>query len=396
MTGRFLLACSTLLISTLLQSAAVGLFFTRPAEAAAMTVFSNPVLTAPSTLAAALVAALIVWRRSGNALGWLLAAVAITGAITAFAALYAMRWRAVPMDFPAGIWLAWLNHWIWWPEFLLLAGFVPFLFPTGRPLTPRWRPALVLMALATLAMSASAALTAGPLEGLAGRDNPVGLIPAQLAALLLGPVVALLFGVVLLAIASLIVRFRRATGVERQQLKWLVYAVALVALFFFTNTLAYLTGRASDLTGAAFILSLALIPLAIGVAILRYRLYEIDVLIRRTLVYAAVSAVLAAAYVGGLGALQFLLSPFTSGSPIAVAVSTLAVVALFQPLRRVIQAAVDRRFFRRKYDAARTLDAFAGRLRDEIDLEALERELVGVVNDTMQPAHASVWLRTAR
>jgi len=300
------------------------------------------------------------------------------------------------MDFPAGIWLAWLDHWLFFAEFLLLAGFVPLIFPTGRPLTPRWRPALVLMALATLAMSANGALKAGPMDGLAGRDNPAGLIPAHPAGLLVVSVVALFFGVVLLAVASLIVRFRRATGVERQQLKWLVYAVALVVLFFFTNSLAFLTGRASDLAAAASILSLALIPLAIGVAMLRYRLYEIDVLINRTIVYAALSAVLVAAYVTGVATFQFLLSRFTSGSPIAVAVSTLAVVALFQPLRRVIQAAVDRRFFRRKYDAARTLERFSERMRDEIDLEALERELVAVVNDTMQPAHASVWLRSAR
>jgi hypothetical protein len=246
-------------------------------------------------------------------------------------------------------------------------------------------------------MSASAALKAGPMDGLAtSRDNPAGLIPAQLAALLLGPVVALLFGVVLLAVTSLTVRFRRATGVERQQLKWLVYAVALLAFFSFTNTLAFLTGRASDLTGAAFILSLALIPLAIGVAILRYRLYDIDVLIRRTLVYGATTAGIAAAFFAGIVVLQALLRPVTSGSELAVAASTLASVALFQPLRRRIQSAVDRRFYRSKYDAERTLDAFAVRLRDEVDLEALERELVGVVNDTMQPAHASVWLRSAR
>jgi hypothetical protein len=392
MTGRLLLAWSTPLISALLLGAALALFLTRPA-AAAMTVFSDPALAAPRTLAAAVVAALIVWRRPGNAVGWVVAAVAITGAITTFAAQYAIRWRAVPIDFPAGIWIAWLDQWLFFAEFLLLAGFVPLIFPTGRPLTPRWRPALVLMALATLAMSANGALTAGPMDGLAGRDNPAGLIPAPLAGLLFGPVVALFFGVVLLAVASLIVRFRRATGVERQQLKWLVYAVALVVLFVFTNSLAFLTGRASDLTGAASILSLALIPLAIGVAMLRYRLYEIDVLINRTIVYAALSAVLVAAYVTGVAGFQFLLSPFTSGSPIAVAVSTLAVVALFQPLRRVIQAAVDRRFFRAKYDAARTLDAFAVRLRDEVDLEALRAELLDVVGQTIQPAHASLWLR---
>ncbi|MDP9319571.1 MAG: hypothetical protein M3P16_00575 [Chloroflexota bacterium] len=392
MTGRLLFAWSTPLISILLLSVALELFLTRPA-AAAMTVFSDPALTAPRTLAAAVVAALIVWRRPGNAVGWVVAAVAITGAITTFAAQYAIRWRAVPVDFPAGIWLAWLNQWLFFAEFLLLAGFVPLIFPTGRPLTPRWRPALVLMALATLAMSANGALTAGPMDGLAGRDNPAGLIPAHLAGLLVGPVVGLFFGVVLLAVASLIVRFRRATGVERQQLKWLVYAVALVVLFSFTNSLAFLTGRASDVAAAATILSLALIPLAIGVALLRYRLYEIDVLINRTIVYAALSAVLVAAYVASVAAFQFLLSPFTSGSPIAVAVSTLAVVALFQPVRTRIQNAVDRRFYRAKYDAARTLDAFAVRLRDEIDLEALRAELLDVVGQTIQPAHASLWLR---
>lgn len=394
MTGRLLLAWSTPLISTLLVSAAVALFLTRPAGAA-VTVFTDPVLSAPSTLAAAVVAAFIVWRSPGNAVGWVVSAVAMLFAISNFSDQFAMRWRAVPTDFPAGLWFAWLVQWMWFAPVMLLIGLIPLVFPTGRPLTPRWRPALVLMALATLATSAHTALRAGPMDGLAGHDNPAGLIPAHLAAPLVVPMVALLFGAVLVAVASLIVRFRRATGVERQQLKWLVYAVALVVLFFFTSAIAFLTGRASDVAAAAFLLSLALIPLAIGVAILRYRLYDIDLLINRTIVYAALSAVLVAAYVTGVAAFQFLLAPLTSGSPIAVAASTLAVVALFQPLRRRIQTLVDRRFFRQRYDAERTLDRFSDRLREHIDLDMLERELLAVVGETIQPAHASIWLRGA-
>lgn len=392
MSMRILLAWSTPLISALLLGAALELYLTRPAEAA-VTVFSDPFLAAPRTLAAALVAALIVWRRPGNAVGWIVAANAITGAIITFAAQYAVRWRAVPIDFPAGLWLAWLNQWIFFVEFLLLAGFVPLVFPTGRPLTPRWRPALVVMALATLTVGAPGALTAGPMEGLAGHDNPMGLIPAPLAALLVVPVVALLFGSVLLAFASLIVRFRRATGVEREQLKWFVYAVALVVLSFFTNSVTFLAGRASDLAAAVGLLSFALIPLAIGVAMLRYRLYEIDVLINRTLVYGATTAGIAAAFFAGIVVLQALLRPVTTGSELAVAASTLASVALFQPLRRRIQSAVDRRFYRSKYDAERTLDAFAVRLREQVDLGALEGELLEAVRETVQPAHASVWIR---
>jgi len=141
------------------------------------------------------------------------------------------------------------------------------------------------------------------------------------------------------------------------------------------------------------VVGIGLLPVAIGIAVTRYRLYDIDVLIRRTLIYAGVSALLAAAYIGGVALFQTILAPFTAGSGVAVAISTLAVVALFQPVRRRIQSAVDHRFYRAKYDAERTLDAFAARLREQIDLASLERELVGVVNDTMQPVHASLWLR---
>ncbi|HEV2011628.1 MAG TPA: hypothetical protein VGS17_11450, partial [Candidatus Limnocylindria bacterium] len=193
---------------------------------------------------------------------------------------------------------------------------------------------------------------------------------------------------------------------ERQQLKWVGYAGALLAMALLGTGVAFFTplrqldpDAAVPVTmfgGVPFVTGLIAVPIAVGVAVLRYRLYEIDALISRTLVYGSLTAVLVLAYLAGVAGFQFLLSPFTSGSPIAVAVSTLAVVALFQPLRRRIQSAVDHRFFRAKYNAERTLDAFAARLRDEVDLDMLERELLAVVGETIQPAHASVWLRESR
>jgi hypothetical protein len=392
MSPRLLLAWSTPLIATTLVSAAVALFLARPAQAA-ITIFNDPVLAAPSTLAAAVVGAFIVSRSPRNAVGWAVSTIAILFAISNFGDQYVMRWRAAPAEFPAGLWLAWLIQWLWFSPVMLLIGFIPLVFPTGRLLTARWRPALVLMALATLATSAHTALRAGPMEGLVGRDNPAGLVPAAVAASFDVPLVALLFGAVIVAVASLVVRFRRAAGVEKQQLKWFVYAVALVVMSFFTSALAFLTGRASDTATATFLLSLALIPIAIGIAIMRYRLYDIDFLINRTIVYAAVSATLLGTYIVGVAAFQLLLSPFTAGSPIAVAASTLAVVAIFQPVRSRIQALVDHRFFRQRYDAERTLDVFAARLRDQVELGALEGQLLEAVRGTVQPEHASVWIR---
>ncbi|MDP9321367.1 MAG: hypothetical protein M3P16_09755 [Chloroflexota bacterium] len=196
----------------------------------------------------------------------------------------------------------------------------------------------------------------------------------------------------LIAAAALVFRFRRSRGVEREQLRWLMYtaavSVGLLLIGFLTPP-----GPAAAVAQVASLAGIGLLPIAIGIAITRYRLYDIDVLIRRTLIYAVLSAVLLATYVAGVALLQTILAPLTAGSGVAVAISTLAVVALFQPVRTRIQATVDRRFYRAKYDAERTLDAFAARLRDEVDLAALRGELLGAVNDTVQPAHASVWLR---
>jgi hypothetical protein len=184
--------------------------------------------------------------------------------------------------------------------------------------------------------------------------------------------------------------------VERQQLKWFLFGVSLMVIFLITATLAEITvgyQAARDLSGIGAAVALAAPAVTATIGILRYRLFDIDVLINRTLVYGAVSAVLVATYAAVVVLLQALLRPFTAGSDLAVAASTLVVVALFQPIRRRVQDAVDRRFYRSRYDAARTLDAFTARLRDEVELDALRADLLGVVGDTLRPRHASVWLR---
>jgi hypothetical protein len=197
---------------------------------------------------------------------------------------------------------------------------------------------------------------------------------------------------VLIAPLALVVRLRRSRGVEREQLKWLTYT-AVIAFGLMLTGFLIPPGPVNTLIEAATVFGISLLPVAIGIAIMRYHLYAIDLLIRRTLIYAALSAVLLAAYVGGVALFHAILAPITSGSGIAVAISTIAVVALFQPIRTRIQAAVDRRFYRQKYDAELTLDAFTARLRDQVDLSALEGALLAVVDDTMRPAQANVWLR---
>jgi hypothetical protein len=187
---------------------------------------------------------------------------------------------------------------------------------------------------------------------------------------------------------SLVVRFRRSIGIEREQIKWLAFSAVPLAVAGLASAVL-----PDKLGQVLFVFLLLSVPLAIGIAVTRYRLYDIDVLIRRTLIYAALSAALLATYVGGVALLQSILSPLISGSGVAVAISTLAVVALFQPLRTRIRSAVDRRFYRAKYDAEQTLDTFAGRLRDEVELDSVRAELLAAVREALQPSHASLWLR---
>jgi hypothetical protein len=214
----------------------------------------------------------------------------------------------------------------------------------------------------------------------------------------LDPLTGLSFLVLIVGIggsaASLIVRFRRATGEQRVQIKWLALAGALVAVIFPIALVGYgVWGE--DVSNVAIMLSVLSLPVAAGVAILRYRLYDIDVVINRTIVYGALTVILAGTYLGSVLVLQLLLNGLSGDSGLAVAASTLGVAALFRPARARVQGVVDRRFYRRKYDAGRTLTAFSTRLRDEVDLEALSSELRAVVDDAMQPSHVSLWLREA-
>jgi hypothetical protein len=268
------------------------------------------------------------------------------------------------------------------------------LFPDGRPPSPRWRWVLWLAGIGA-GCSVVGALSMWPLRGIgllqvSGGPEPVGVLETFYAVGFWVAVAA-----VLAAIASLVVRFRRARGVERQQLKWVVYAVVVVVLCFILFMVAPDPIRLTELAAdVVFALLTAVIPVAMGVAILRYRLYDIDRLINRTLVYGLLTALLGGLYAGAVLVLGQVFGEVGRDPPSwVVAGATLAVAALFQPARRRIQAMVDRRFNRRKYNAAKTVEAFSLRLRDEVDLDALTAELLVVVDQTIQPTRASLWLR---
>ena len=342
----------------------------------------------------ALTGAVLAIRRPANPIGWLFLVIAVAAEGSQLAS------NGGPVD-PAGgpsSILRLIAAEAWVVPFGLLPVLL-ILFPTGRPPTRRWRIPIVLAAV-IIAISVLSSTDDG---GTSVLSLLVGTGAAPLADLLQTVTGVGLIGLFLAAVASLFRRRRSASAEERQQLKWVGYAGAILAMAFIGTSVAFFTPLheldheatvpVTMFGGVPFVTGLIAVPIAVGVAVLRYRLYEIDALISRTLVYGSLTAVLVLAYVAGVVAFQFLLSPFTSGSPVAVAVSTLGVVALFQPLRRGIQSAVDRRFYRAKYDAERTLDAFAARLRDQVDLDALERELLDAVGRTVQPVTAGLWLR---
>ena len=338
------------------------------------------------------VGALVVAHRPGNAVGWIFAAIAllaVTGATAEEYALYASATR--PGALPAPVLAGWYASWTWYPTIALALVFTPLLFPDGRLASPRWRPVLWLAGATTAA--ASALTAARPTLDLGGGrhvDNPIGTATVTNPTWdRVGQVVDDLLAVlVVVAVVSLVVRFRRSRGDERLQLKWFTYAAALLPLVFLGDLLP---DTAGNLLFAAVV---AFLPVAAGVAILRYRLYEIDRLINRTLVYGLLSALLGGVYAGLVllgGQLSGGLGDRTPSW--AVAGATLAVAALFQPARRRIQAAVDRRFNRRRHNAAETIQAFSTHLRDQLDLDTLRAELLAVVDQTMQPTQASLWLR---
>jgi hypothetical protein len=344
-----------------------------------------------------LVGALVASRRPENAIGWLFCGAGLLFAAASLAdgwATYALAERDGTV--PGGVTAAWLGSWLFLPPLFGTPQLLFLLFPDGRPLSARWRAAVGLAAAGIVLLAVGAALVPGPIvdapvEGLA---NPFGVDGAEVVAGL-GWTSGLLS--IVLATASLALRFRRARGEERLQLKWFVFAAVLFAVSCAAAGLLFLAHGDLPAGGQLLVLAaFATIPSAAAIAILRYRLYDVDVVVNRTLVYGALTATLAGAYLGCVLLFQLLLSPLTEDSGLAIAGSTLAVAGLFGPARARIQAAVDHRFYRRRYDAARTLEGFTARLRDELDLEALAGDLRGVVRDTVQPAHVSLWLRSRR
>ena len=352
-------------------------------------------------LAFPIVGALIASRRPGNPIGW----------ICLVAGLFWMLiflWGSIPSSVSALVMIDALTQWIWVPPVGLLGIYLILLFPDGKLPSRRWRPLAWFSGAVMVLASVALTLSPGPLPDHPGVRNPFGLEGYPMLAQVLPGVIALLPICILASAVSLFWRYRHSGGEVRQQIKWVAFAASLVGVMylsavviglFFAPEASLGSGDVSllgDILLDAVLLSYAGVPIAVGFAVLKYRLYDIDVVINRTLVYIALTAALALTYFSGVATTQAIFRALTGQEQqpqLAIVVSTLVIAALFNPLRRRVQAFVDRRFYRRKYDAAKTLAAFSAKLRDETDLEALNSEVVGVVRETMQPAHVSLWLR---
>ncbi|TCC02637.1 hypothetical protein [Kribbella soli] len=353
----------------------------------------------------ALVGALVASRQPTNAVGWLLLVAAVALGIDTLMSVYVSR-----ATLPGAAWAGWLNSWLLFVWLYLPALFLALVFPTGRLLSRRWRAVVGIGVAGVAANIAGTAFAPGVLDIHADRPirNPLGVsgLVGDAHSWLSGAGELLAAGTLVLGGLSVFLRLRRSHGRERQQVTWFAY-ICIVALVPFV-VLALVGLVAGDNVPPSLdvvqviawwslvVLLLLGLPSAIGIAILRHRLYDIDIVINRTLVYAALTLTLGTAYLGSVLLLQLVLDPLTQGSDLAVAMSTLAVAALFRPARRRIQLLVDRRFFRHKYDATRTLAAFGVQLRDELDVDALGNDLQAVVRDTVQPVHMSLWLRSPR
>ena len=344
--------------------------------------------------------ALVASRAPGNWIGWIFCAMGLLFEFGILGEVYVAYGSLADGFLPGRAWVGWISQWsnnAFAPTMIILSF---LLFPTGRLPSARWRPVALIATGVAVVHAASAALTPGPLQDY-GIQNPAGIEAATALRMIAEvSVLILVLPLMLLSVVSLFARLRRSSGIERQQLKWFAYAAALLATdLLASNALAVLLGGTGNevaefIPFLTFVITLSGIPMAMGVAILKHRLYDIDAIINRTLVYGALTLSLVMVYVGCVVSLQYVLRAMTGGnSQLVIVASTLAIAALFNPLRRRIQSFIDRRFYRRKYDARKTLEAFSARLRDETDLDDLGGDLVSVVRETVQPAHASLWLR---
>ncbi len=353
---------------------------------------SEDVLLVIGLAAFAIVGSVLVGRRPGHPISWIMVAISLTASIFPAAesyAAYVMTTRGQP-DALATLGV-WANEVYWVPLLVLVMVYMPLLFPDGHLPSPRWWPVPWIAGLATAGLATLSAFRVT----LIGQNvayqiaNPIGIagLPSAQDSLLARVLfIGLLLGQIG-AVAAVVVRFRRSRAVERQQLKWFVSAVALSPLLVFELL-------SPELGTALFALVLIGVPTAVGVAILRYRLYDIDLIIRRTLQYSLLTGLLALVYLGSVVLLQALFERLVGqSSPLVIVLSTLLMAAAFAPLRRRVQAVIDRRFYRQKFDAGQVLAQFAATARDETDLDRLATELTRVVSESMRPAGLSLWLR---
>lgn len=345
-----------------------------------------------------LMGAFVAVRRPRNPIGWLFMVVGTFPVIGFFSSSYASyAILEEPGSLPLPALFSWMSSWAWIPGVATLLTFCLLLYPDGRTPSPRWRILVHAARVALVGAVGGIAFMPGKMEpfeeGGPRVENPFGIQGAggvleAVSGLCLGAL--LFFGA--LSVASLFFRFRKADPAQRQQIKWFMYpAMVLVTVVLLETPIESLLGAA--ISGFVFTVAILLLPVGTGIGILRYRLFDVDVVINRTLVYLTLTAILVATYFGIVVLLQRALAGFASDSDLAVAGSTLAVAALFRPLRSRVQSFIDRRFYRRKYDAAETLRLFSGRLRDQVDLESLNAQVIEVIHETVQPAHVSLWLR---
>jgi hypothetical protein len=339
------------------------------------------------------VGAIIASRQPRNAIGWIFCSIGLVVSLNSLTGGYA-EYRLAGDSAPGNLaeTAAWVSTWTWILLVYVPTSFMLLLFPDGRPPSPRWRPVAWCAAFGIIGFVAGYALQPGPLEDYPQIVNPYGL---DSPIVTLGVAGALLGAASMVASAvSLIVRMRRAGSEQRQQIKWLAYGGAVAVGTVFAGGVISIWNTNVSIAVIGF--GLLGLPIFTGIAIVKHRLYDIDVIINRTLVYGSLTGALALVYFGGVTLTQALFRNITGQEQLpqlVVVVSTLLIAALFTPLRRRIQSFIDRRFYRAKYDARKILEAFSFRLREETDLEALEEDLVEVVRETMQPAHVSLWLR---
>ena len=355
------------------------------------------VIFALMVLGLGIIGALIVTRQPGNLVGWLFLVTSVGIGIVSVCFNYAsLSYDRFGLTLPGTVFIAWVSSWIMIPNLIGLVIFVPLLFPTGHLPSPRWRPLAIFALVGTVVTTMGSALVAGPMESV-GIDNPVGIAVPHPLVDILGALDAisglLLFSLTAVAVVS---RYRHGTPLERLQLRWFAYPATVGIVLLGVSSIGDL-GPLGDVAWGGMLVCLALLPIAVGIAILRHRLFDIDLVIKRTISYAVLSVLLIGIEVVGILVLQEVLTTVVEQETqtFAIALSTLAVAGLFQPARRRIQAWVDRRFDRSRYDAAQVVAGFSSRLRGGVNLDAVRAELTVTATAALRPSSATVWLRRA-